>query len=142
MEQPGRVLRSTGVFGAPPDRSIAQVLFPTSVISFAGYIVPKTVAEVPAHQAVPHYDFVFPTLPTSLAVCPIIAGTTTTKTAVTLGFWSTTLTTAPFLATGSGNPASPTVRQVGPATGLFGQKVSLYNGPRSSAPTLRLPVAR
>ena len=91
-------------------------------------MVPKTVAEVPAHQAVPHYDFTFPSLPTSLAVCPIVAGTTTTKTAITIGFWSTTLTTAPFLATGSGNPASPTVRQVGPATGLFGQKVSVYNG--------------
>ena len=108
--------------------AIAQISFTTSVVSFNGYVVPKTVAEVPAHQAVPHYDFTFPTLPTSLAVCPIVAGTTTTKTSVTLGFWSTTLTTAPFLPTGSGNPQSAPVRQIGPATGLFGQKVSLYNG--------------
>jgi len=116
------------VAGAPPERSVAQIVFPTSVVSFAGYIVPKTTAEAPAHQAVPHYDFVFPSLPTSLAVCPIVAGTTTNKTQITVGFWSTTLTTAPFLATGSGNVSSPSVRQVGPATGLFGQKISFYNG--------------
>jgi hypothetical protein len=125
---PGAFSVSGVVGGTPPDRATAQVIFPTAVVSFAGYIVPKTVAEAPAHQPVPHYDFTFPSLPTSLAVCPIVAGTTTTKVSITLGFWATTLTTAPFLATGSGNPASPPVRQVGPATGLFGQKVSLYNG--------------
>jgi len=143
---PGAFSVAGVVGGQPPDRSIAQVIFPTSVISFAGYIVPKTVAEVPAHQPVPHYDFTFPSLPTSLAVCAIVAGVTTTKTAITLGFWSTTLTTAPFLATGSGNPASPAVRQVGPATGLFGQKVSFYNGSTSLfadvAPTGCTVIAR
>jgi hypothetical protein len=124
----------TGVAGAPPERSIGQVVFPTSLLSFAGYVVPKTSAEVPAHQPVPHYDFVLPNLPTAIAVCPIIAGTTTTKVQTTFGFWSTPLATAPFLATGSGNIASPTIRQVGPATGTgtpvgsFGQKISFYNG--------------
>ena len=119
---------TTGVLGAAPNRSIAQILFPTAVVSFAGYIVPKTAAEAPAHQVTPHYDFVFPLLPTTLAVCTPGAGVTTLKTAITLGFASSTLTTPPALATGSGNPTSPVTRQIGPSTGLFGEKVSLYNG--------------
>jgi hypothetical protein len=115
----------TGVLGAAPDRSIAQVVFPTAVISFAGYVVPKTTADT---QAAPHYDFVFPLLPTSLAVCTPGAGVTTNKTALTLGFYATTLSTAPVLATGSGNPSSPPIRELGPATGTFSEKVQLYNG--------------
>jgi hypothetical protein len=77
---------------------------------------------------VPHYDFVFPFLPTSLAVCAIVPGVTTTKVSATFGFAATTLPTPPFLGTGSGNPQSAPIRQIGPATGLFGQKVSLYHG--------------
>jgi hypothetical protein len=126
-ENPGSFVQAG--FGVPNTvpRATAQIAFTTAVVSFMGYIVPKTVAEVPAHQAVPHYDFTFPALPTSLAVCTPGAGVTTTKTSITFGFWATTLTTAPFLATGSGNPQSAPVRQIGPAIGPFSQKVSLYN---------------
>jgi hypothetical protein len=59
---------------------------------------------------------------------------TTTKTAITLGFWGTTLTTAPFTPTGSGKPASAPVRQLGPQTGTFAQVVSFYNGTTSLFP--------
>jgi hypothetical protein len=117
--------QTTGVFGVPSEGSVAQVLYPTSVVSFAAYVVPKA---SDTHVAGPHFDVIFPTLPTSLAVCPIVAGTTTTHTGIDFGFLSTTLSTAPFLPTGSGNPGSPGVRQVGPAVGLFGEKVSLFNG--------------
>lgn len=118
----------SGVLGAPADRSIGQILYATSVLSFGGYVVPKTLAEAPPHQAPPHYDFTFPLLPTSLAVCTPGAGVTTLKTSITLGFFGTTFTAAPFTPTGSGNPQSAPVRQLGPAIGAFTQRVSLYHG--------------
>lgn len=127
-QNPGSYLGGA-LIGAPVNRSIAQIAYPTAVISFAGYVVPKTAAEAPATgQGVPHYDFVFPTLPTTLAVCTPGAGVTTLKTAITLGFASSVQTTFPALATGSGNPASPTVRQIGLLTGAFTQKVSFFHG--------------
>jgi hypothetical protein len=119
---------TTAVLGAPSDDSTAQIVFPTSVVAFAAYVQPHA---SDTHQAGAHFNVIFPTLPTSLAVCPIVAGTTTTKTAIDFGFLSTTLSTAPFLPTGSGNPSSPGVRQVGPTTGAFNQKISLFHGATS-----------
>lgn len=116
------------VLGAPSDDSTAQILFPTSVVSFAAYVQPHA---SDTHQAGAHFNVIFPTLPTSLAVCPIVTGTTTTTTAIDFGFLATTLSTAPFLPTGSGNPSSPGVRQVGPTTGAFNQKISLFHGATS-----------
>jgi hypothetical protein len=115
---------TTAVLGAPSDDSVAQILFPTSVVAFAAYVVPKA---SDTHQAGPHFDVILPSLPTSLAVCPIVAGTTTVHTEVIFGFQPTNLSVAPFLGTGSGNQGSPANRQIGPATGLFGEKVSLFN---------------
>ena len=115
-------------FGVPstPGR-VAQNPITTAIVSVPFMRRSKTVAEAPAHQAVPHYDFSFPALPTSLAVCVPGGGVTTLKTSITFGFWATTFDSAPFTPTGSGNPQSAPVRQIGPTIGLFGQKVSLYN---------------
>ena len=106
--------------GLPPENSIGQVLFPTAVISFAGYVVPKPTGD--STQAGGHYDFVFPNLPTTLALCP------GTPNSITLGFQPTVLAGPKFVPTGSGNPSSPSVRAIGPQLGTFGQKIVLKSG--------------
>ena len=58
-----------------PPVSVAQIIFPTSVISFNGFIVPQRGGD--AVEALPHYDFTFPLLPTSLAVCTTPPGSHT-----------------------------------------------------------------
>jgi hypothetical protein len=106
--------------GLPPETSIGQVLFPTSVISFAGYVVAKPTGD--STQVGGHYDFVFPNLPTTLALCP------NTANSITLGFQPTVLAGPKFVPTGSGNPSSPSIRTIGPQVGTFGQKIVLKSG--------------
>jgi len=59
------VLLSTFV----PSGSIGQILYPTSVISFAGYVVPQVASTPGDPQVAAHTDIVFPFLPTGLALC-------------------------------------------------------------------------
>ncbi len=59
-ENPGSYV-TAAVLGTPVSGSIAQILYPTSVLSFAAYVVPK---------AGGLYDVSFPSLPTSIAACP------------------------------------------------------------------------
>jgi hypothetical protein len=107
--------------GTPPNGgTFDQILFPTAVISFAGYVIPKPTGDGP--QTGGHYDFVFPNLPTTLALCP------GTPNSITLGFQPTVLAGPKFVPTGSGNPSSPSVRAIGPQTGTFGQKIVLKSG--------------
>ena len=109
---PGYV--TTGVLGGPTLTSVGQILFPTSIVSFVGYIRPQRtgglVGGVPAGS---HFEYVIPVLPTSIALC-LTAGNPTNPTAVAYGIAGNTLVTAPFLPLGSGNPADPPVRWLGP----------------------------
>lgn len=119
-----------GGFSAPPNNAIAELAFVTSVITFSGFIVPVA---SDTQVATPHYDFVYPSLPTSLSVCSIGAGTTTNKVALAFGFAGGAPTLMNGLAsaslpTGSGNPNSPAIRTLGPQTGPFAPKISLTNG--------------
>jgi hypothetical protein len=106
-----------------PPATVAQILFPTSVISFNGFIVPQAGGD--AIEALPHYDFSFPLLPTSLAVCT----TPTSDVQLTLGMNPTVISTVPFLATGSGNVGDPPIRQLLPQTGTFSQTIQLILNP-------------
>jgi hypothetical protein len=112
---------------APPVTvSTGQISFPTSVIAFAAFVRPQPTGD--ALLAGAHYEFVFPLLPTTLAVCT--TGTPpapANPTAISFGINPTVLATAPFLPTGSGNPADPSVRAIGPQTGPFAGKYSLNN---------------
>ena len=51
---------TAGVLGTPPSNAIAQLLVPTSVVSFAGYVVPVAGGK---------YDVQFPLVPVGLAAC-------------------------------------------------------------------------
>ncbi len=85
---------TTGVLGAPVSGAIAQVLVPTAVVSFAGYVVPK---------AGNNYDVNFPLVPTGLASCTGKSiGSTFTFDAVTLNQGS--------LPSNTGTPGTNQVR--------------------------------
>jgi len=101
-----------------PPVSVGQVIFPTSVISFNGFVVPQRTGDTVAGA---HYDFSFPVLPTSLAVCT----TPTSHVQLTLGADPTVLAGAPFLPTGSGNVGDPSVRSLLPITGTFDMTLEL-----------------
>jgi hypothetical protein len=96
--------------------SVSQVIFPTSVLSFNGYVVPKRGGD--SVDANPHYNFSFPLLPTSLAVC-LSGGAPANEIQLAFGINSTVVSAAPFLATGSGNEGDPPVRSLLPKTGTF-----------------------
>jgi hypothetical protein len=126
--------KNPGFYGAgttPVPVSVGQIVFPTAVVQFSGNIVPKKGAtnNGDAQVTQSHYDFVFPSLPTSAAVCltPPITGTPSNPTQLSLQFNSTTLSgdisgNAPFSQTGAGNPQDVTVRAL---DARFGQT---FNG--------------
>jgi hypothetical protein len=58
-QNPGSFV-TAGVLGTPPSNSIAQLLVPTSVVSFAGYVVAKAGGK---------YDVSYPLIPVGLANC-------------------------------------------------------------------------
>jgi hypothetical protein len=106
--------------------SVSQVIFPTSVLSFNGYVVPKRGGD--SVDANPHYNFSFPLLPTSLAVC-LSGGAPANDIQLAFGINSTVVSAAPFLATGSGNNGDPPVRQLLPKTGTFTWTMELILNP-------------
>jgi len=122
-----------------PPATVAQILFPTSVISFNGFIVPRAGGDSGGNpDANPHYDFSFPLLPTSLAECidhnETTSGATATlddhpinATGLAFAINPTTMSKAPFLPTGSGNIGDPSVRTLNSLTGPFDITVRLIN---------------
>ena len=117
------------VLGAHPAYSVGQVAYITGVVNFGGYIIPHPTGD--AQITGYHYDFDFPTLPTSLAVCALAAGVTTNKIGLELRFNATTLSAFPtgYGATGAGNPSSPQIRDLSPLPGTFAPKIQFLNGP-------------
>jgi hypothetical protein len=114
-----------GGLGAPTIVSVGQISYPTAVLSFSAYIRPQPTGD--ALLAGAHYEYVFPSLPTSLAVC-LTAGNPANPTALAFGINPTDLSTAPALPTGSGTPGDPSVRAIGPQTGAFAGKYQLRLG--------------
>jgi len=118
--------------------SVGQIVFPTAVVTFAGNIVPKKGAtnNGDAQVTSSHFDFVFPSLPTSSAVClnPPITGTPQNPTQLALGFSATVLSgdiagNAPFTQTGAGNPQDPGVRALDLRFGqTFAGRYEIKNG--------------
>ena len=115
-----------------PKVSVGQIVFPTSVISFNGFVVPKAHGDTSDANA--HYNFSFPILPTSVAEC-VSSGVPTNPTELAFGIAATTKSAAPFLPTGSGNPADPTIRSLLPETGSFSQTIQLITNPSTVVST-------
>jgi len=136
---------TTAVLGAPVLVSTGQVLFPTAVVSFAAYMRPQRTGGLAGGlPAGSHFEFIFPSLPTTLAVC-LTAGNPANATGLAFGLAPTVLTTAPSLPTGSGNPADPGIRSIGPQTGGTHGQYTLKNGAavvvaNSPLPTCTIPT--
>jgi hypothetical protein len=133
----------TGVLGAGTLVSTGQILFPTAVVSFAGYIRPQRTGGTAVVPAGSHFEFVFPSLPTTLAVC-LTGGNPSNATQLTFGFSATTISGTPALPTGSGNPSDPAIRTLGPQTGATNGAYKLNNGAvlvaGGNLPTCTIPV--
>jgi hypothetical protein len=100
---------TTGILGAgdpKPNNLIGELLFGTSVTSFAAFVQLST-GDV--HESDPHYDVRFPLLPTSIANCPA------NDIGATFEFFGTTAG-AGTLPQGWGQPGSANVRFVPPRT--------------------------
>ena len=113
------------LIGNPVLVSVGQIAYPTSLLSFAAYVRPQRTGD--GLQAGAHFEFVFPSLPTTAAVC-LTSGIPTNATQLSFGILPTPLAVAPFTATGSGNPADPGVRALGPQTGAQTGHYALKNG--------------
>jgi hypothetical protein len=116
------------VIGNPTLVSVGQIAYPTSLIAFAAYVRPQRTGD--SLQAAAHFEFVFPSLPTTLAVCLTVphTGVPTNATQLSFGILPTPLFTGIGVATGSGNPADPGVRALGPQTGAQTGHYILKNG--------------
>jgi len=90
-----------GLFGAEPSNvaTIGQLAFPTSVVSFYGYVTVPVTDAASTPQSASHHEIRFPSIPTSLAVCANTAVTST------FSFQGTTLGTSK-VKTGTGRPST------------------------------------
>ena len=104
-----------------PTATVGEVLFPTSVISFDGWIAPHvgtgTENELTYSDSNPHYTYAFPSLPTGTAECTSSPGIPLSATGLEFTMNPITYSTAPFLPTGSGNIGDPSVRTLLPTAG-------------------------
>jgi hypothetical protein len=117
-ENPGSAYAANG---NTPTASVAEIAFPTSVLSFDGWVVPHASGEGPTFSytdANPHFTFSFPSLPSSVAEC-VSLGVPIDPTGLEFTVNPTTESVAPFLPTGSGNVGDPPVRSLMPETGPF-----------------------
>lgn len=118
----------TGVLGAQPaGQTVAQILFKTSVTSFAGWVVQRP---TDAAKPVPHYDIVFPLLPTSLAKCPAPnAVNVVSKFAILAGS-----SYQSALPTGVGRPSSAQMRYLAPNPGATLSTTAIFRSDDTVAP--------
>jgi len=128
---PGGFLTS-GILGATtgPPVQVAEIVFPTSVTSFAAFLTPRPAGspfvDESGHaetQTAAHYDITYPFEPLGIAVCPA----TTVSSDWT--FVGTTLGTQK-LPTGTGMPSSSIARGIQAApTALAPQTAYIASGP-------------
>jgi hypothetical protein len=112
---PGSTLYNAALtFGTQPAASaaIGEVLFKTSVITFAAFIIQRPAGDTTI--AAPHYDVTFPNVPTSLALCPASPAGIGNSYNIN----ATTVSQAAIPA-GVGRPSTAQLRGTLPATGTF-----------------------
>ena len=90
-----------------PADSIGEILYPTAVISFAGYVVNEPASTAGEQDTAAHTDIVLPFVPTSLALC----ASPNNAIGSVFRFNGTTLTQQK-VATGVGTPGTGAVRGI------------------------------
>lgn len=118
---PGAI--DTTPLGGPTDTSltapvIGQLVYPTSVVSFAGYVTQVPAATAGESDTAAHYDVTYPFLPTGLAVC---GAPDTTGGATTWGFSGVALNQQ---ASSLGTPSTNFVRALQPFAAGVATKTS------------------
>jgi hypothetical protein len=110
---PGNFVPNSGFAVQPPNsKAIGQILFSTSVISYAAFVVEEPALNDPANASY-HFNIEFPNVPTGLALCP------STPTSPGLGFSigiNGTAVSQAALATGVGRPATAQLRSTRAST--------------------------
>jgi hypothetical protein len=100
-----------GAFAAQPadTKAVGQILFDTSVVDFGAYVVERRASE-PADPVItaPHYDYVVPNSPTSLAMC---SSATAPGVGLTMIVDAST-SSITSLPTGTGRPGTGQVRHL------------------------------
>jgi len=104
---PGGYLPNTLSPATAPVNSIGEILYPTSVVSFAGYVVNEPASTPGEQDTAAHTDVVLPFVPTALALCP----SPNNSIASVFRFNGTTIAQQK-VATGIGTPNSGAVRGI------------------------------
>jgi hypothetical protein len=90
-----------------PTDTIGEILYPTSVVSFAGYVVNEGASTPGELDTAAHTDIILPFVPTGLALC----GTPALGIGSSFAFNGSTLTQQK-VATGIGTPGTADVRGI------------------------------
>lgn len=90
-----------------PTDTIGEILYPTSVVSFAGYVVNEGASTPGEQDTAAHTDIILPFVPTGLALC----GTPALGIGSSFSFNGTTLAQQK-VATGIGTPGTAAVRGI------------------------------
>jgi hypothetical protein len=112
---------ATGVFSDQPTgtKGVGQIVFDTSVIDFAAWVLEMRTSD-PNDPLVtaPHYNYVWPNAPTTLAICGVGdpgGGTTSPGVGLTLSIDAST-SSITSLPTGTGRPGTAQVRALRSST--------------------------
>jgi hypothetical protein len=126
-----------------PTDTIGEIVYPTSVVSFAGYVVPEQASTPGELDAAAHTDIILPFVPTGLALC----ATPALGIGSSFSFNGSTLTQQK-IATGMGTPGTGAVRGVmnlGSGVSTTSGTAYLINGkgssPYSGSCTTNFPAA-
>ncbi len=105
-ENPGAYIGTSGTSPALSKPSVGQLAVPTAVVTFGGFVEQVPASTAGETQTAAHYDVIFPSLPTGLAVCPAPAAAGVATTFEFLG----TAHSQSGIPTGVGTPSSAQVR--------------------------------
>jgi hypothetical protein len=103
----------SGVFATQPTgtKAVGQIVFDTSVVDFAAFIIERRL-DLGHSPSAPHYDYVIPNAPTTLALC---ASATSPGLGLTMIIDAST-SSITSLATGTGRPGTAQVRALRSST--------------------------
>ena len=104
---PGSFYSGDLTFATPVSGAIGEIAYPTSVVTFGAFVVPRKAATVGDPQAMAHVDIVFPFQPTSLGAC-LGAGKDIGS---TYQFDGSTISQQ-ILVAGTGKPGSASLRSI------------------------------
>jgi len=114
-----------------PADSIAEIVYPTSVVSFDGYVVNEPASTTGEQDTAAHTDVVLPFVPTGLALCPAASTPAAAQGIGSIFNFEGSSLTQQKVPTGVGRPSSADIRGVnglGAGVASFVGEAWLVNG--------------